>query len=169
CWLGGTFKKSDFEQYLSMNENEFIPIVSPVGIKKEKPRLLETAMRAVIGANNKKPWNELFFDGNVSTPLNKNIAGAYDVPIEMVRLGPSASNKQPWRIIKDKNLFHFYLCRNKGYKVGNYDMQKNDLGIATCHFELAAKELGLNGKWEELANINSPKEWEYIITWIEED
>ncbi|MGB4438289.1 MAG: nitroreductase family protein [Sedimentibacter sp.] len=56
--------------------------------------------------------------------------GTYGVPIEMVRLGPSASNKQPWRIIKDKNSYHFYLCRTKGYGSVNFDVQKNDLGIA---------------------------------------
>jgi len=165
CWLGGTFKKEDFVQAANLVENEFIPIVSPVGIKKGKPRIFESAMRAVIGANNRKPWNELFFDTDVLNPLNENSAGSYAVPIEMVRLGPSASNKQPWRIIKDKNSYHFYLCRTKGYGVMGYDMQKNDLGIAMCHFELAAKELGLDGKWQELKNLNFPNDWEYIITW----
>jgi len=166
CWLGGTFKKDDFVKSTNLIENEFIPIVSPVGIKKGKPRIFESAMRAVIGANNRKPWNELFFDTDVSSPLNENVAGLYAVPIEMVRLGPSASNKQPWRIIKDKNSYHFYLCRTKGYGVANYDIQKNDLGIAMCHFELAAKELGLSGKWQELKNVNSPGDWEYITTWV---
>ena len=166
CWLGGTFKKNDFEQYASLNENEFIPIVSPVGIKKEKPRFLESAMRTLIGANNKKSWNKLFFNGNNSNPLSENEAGLYAVPIEMVRLGPSASNKQPWRIIKDKKLLNFYLCRSKGYGSENYDMQKNDMGIAMCHFELAAKELGLKGKWENFKNIDTPNDWEYITTWV---
>jgi len=165
CWLGGTFKKDDFVKSANLIENEFIPIVSPVGIKKGKPRIFESAMRAVIGANNRKPWNELFFDTDTSNSLDENSAGLYAVPIEMVRLGPSASNKQPWRIIKDKNTYHFYLSRTKGYGVANYDIQKNDLGIAMCHFELAAKELGLDGKWQELKNASVSNDWEYIISW----
>ena len=83
----------------------------------------------------------------------------------MVRLGPSASNKQPWRIIKDKNAYHFFLCRTRGYGVTGYDMQKNDIGIAKCHFELSANELGLKGTWQEIKNISTPNDWEYICSW----
>ncbi|MGH4140908.1 hypothetical protein [Clostridium sp.] len=58
-----------------------------------------------------------FFETDGLVPLNEDSAGEYVVPLEMVRLGPSASNKQPWRIIKDKNAYHFFLCRTKGYGV----------------------------------------------------
>jgi len=165
CWLGGTFNKSHFKQNTNLLENEFIPIVSPVGFKREKPRFLESAMRNVVGADKRKPWNELFFEGNSTVLLSEDNAGSYAVPLEMVRLGPSASNKQPWRIIKDKNAFHFFLCRTNGYGVTSYDMQKNDIGIAKCHFELSANELGLKGTWQEMKNINALNGWEYICTW----
>lgn len=166
CWLGGTFKKSDYEQKSNLLENEFIPIISPVGIKKGKQRFLETTMRAVIGANKRKSWNELFFEEDLALPLSEHSSKKYAIPIEMVRLGPSASNKQPWRIIKKKDLYHFFLCRTKGYGVMDFDMQKNDLGIAMCHFELVAKELGLKGKWDKIENIIAPNDWEYVYTWI---
>jgi nitroreductase len=87
----------------------------------------------------------------------------------MTRLSPSASNKQPWRIVKDGNNFHFYLSHTKGYsKAMGFDMQRIDIGIAMCHFELTAKELGLNGKWMNVApSIKSQDEnTEYIISWI---
>ncbi len=168
CWLGGTFKKSDFEENINISENEHIPIVSPVGFKKDKTRLLDSAMRSMAGSDKRKPWNEIFFQDNISNPLTEEKAGPYAVPLEMVRLGPSASNKQPWRIIMTENNFHFYLCRNKGYGVKDYDLQKNDLGIAKCHFELAATELGLQGKWEKLDNPSLSSEWEYIATWSKE-
>ncbi|HEY8892576.1 MAG TPA: nitroreductase family protein [Clostridium sp.] len=165
CWLGGTFNKGNFEQNINLLDNEFIPIVSPVGTKKEKPRVFESAMRAVIGANKRKPWSELFFEIDTLVPLNEENEGEYAVPLEMVRLGPSASNKQPWRIIKDKNAYHFFVCRTKGYGLTGFDMQKNDIGIAKCHFELSANELGLKGTWEKMKNINTPNDWEYICTW----
>lgn len=165
CWLGGTFNKGNFKQNMSLLHNEFIPIVSPVGIKKEKPRVFESAMRAVIGANKRKPWSELFFEADGLVPLNEHSEGEYAIPLEMVRLGPSASNKQPWRIIKDKNAYHFFLCRTKGYGVTGYDMQMNDIGIAKCHFELSVNELGLKGTWQEIKNINTTNNWEYICSW----
>jgi hypothetical protein len=165
CWLGGTFKREDFIKYSSLAENEYIPIVSPLGYKKDKSRILEVAMRRVVGANNRKSWNELFFDGSISKPLEQDESGFYATSLEMVRLAPSASNKQPWRIIKDKNFYHFYLYRTKGYGVENYDIQKNDIGIAMCHFELTSKELGLQGNWIEIKDVNVPDDWEYIISW----
>ena len=168
CWLGGTFNRNDFEQKTSLTENEFIPIVSPVGFKKEKPRIFDTAVRAFIGANNRKPWSQLFFDEKLLVPLKEGSAGEFNTILEMVRLAPSASNKQPWRIIKDKNEYHFFLCRTKNYAMTVFDMQKNDLGIAMCHFELSAKEIGLHGAWTEKQNMNAPHEWEYITTWSAE-
>lgn len=63
----------------------------------------------------------------------------------MVRLAPSAVNKQPWRVVLDKNGVHFYLKRTKGYvSEAAGDLQKIDLGIALCHFALAAKENAVN-------------------------
>jgi len=89
----------------------------------------------------------------------------------MVRLAPSASNKQPWRIVlsEDKNTCHFYLEPTPNYsgnKMG-FEMQRIDMGIAMCHFELACKELKLSGKWK----VNDPKidllneQTEYIVSW----
>ena len=168
CWLGGTFKKDNFENNIQLVENEFIPIVSPVGNKKEKSKLFDKIMRVGAGSDKRKPWNELFFEGNSLVALNETTAGLYSIPLEMVRLGPSASNKQPWRIVKDKDNFHFFLSRTKGYGLASYDLQKNDMGIAKCHFELTANELGLKGSWIEDGNINIENDWEYICTWCGE-
>ncbi len=165
CWLGGTFSKDNFMPLAGLKENEFIAIISPVGYKKEKMRIFESTMRATIGADKRKPWNELFFNKNMQ-PLDDDEVGEFRMPLEMVRLGPSASNKQPWRIIKDDNTFHFYVCRNKGYGIAGYDLQKNDIGIVKCHFDLTVKELAIKGSWQELKNVNVPDDWEYIVSWI---
>ena len=165
CWLGGTFKKSDFEQNMDLMETDTIAIVSPLGYKKDKPRIMETAMRKVIGANKRKPWDEIFFDKNPQTPLTEKDAAEYAVPLEMIRIGPSASNKQPWRVVKDGEYFHFYLSRTKGYGSVGFDMQLNDIGIAKCHFELSAESLGLYGEWIEHSSDIGPSEWSYVCTW----
>ena len=62
----------------------------------------------------------------------------------MVRLGPSATNSQPWRIVLCGNTVHFYEKQNKGMSSGDWDVQKIDMGIALCHFELGALESGLH-------------------------
>ena len=48
---------------------------------------------------------------------------------------------------------------------GSLAMQRVDMGIAICHFELMAKELGLKGEFKKAKpKIESKKE--YIISWI---
>ncbi len=83
---------------------------------------------------------ELFFDGAFDTPLTKEKAESLAIPLEMIRLAPSAVNKQPWRVVVVDNTVHFYLKRSKGFsKEGKLDMQMIDMGIALCHFALAAR------------------------------
>ncbi len=166
CWMGGTFKKSDFESFLNRSDDEQIAMISPLGYRKDKPRVMEMAMRSLAGSNNRKPWQDLFFDGSPMVALDENQAGRYAIPIEMVRLGPSASNKQPWRIIKSGNDYHFYLCRTKGYGTMAFDMQLNDIGIGMCHFELSARELGLKGKWQKQDAATLENDWVYVNSWV---
>ena len=165
CWLGGTFKREDFKKRLGLAANESLAILSPVGYEKGQRRMLESAMRALAGSNKRKPWGELFFDGDSRTPLYEKAAGEYAVPLEMVRLGPSASNKQPWRVIREGDRLDFFLCRTKGYGVMAFDLQKNDIGIAICHFELTARDLGVEGGWAVSTPAKVPDGWEYITTW----
>jgi hypothetical protein len=172
CWLGGTFKKSDFSQMVSIKENEKMLIVTPIGYPEDKKSVTESFMRFAVSANQRKSWAELFYSETFSASLKEN--GLEDIDyvsaFEAVRLGPSASNKQPWRILKNGNTFHFYLLPNKGYgdKLG-YNIQKVDMGIAMCHFEMVIKELGIKGSWENA----KPKidtlgldDIEYIVSWI---
>ena len=166
CWLGGTFRRDDFKKMIDLKEEERIFIVSPVGHPRETPRMLDHAFRGLIGADKRKPWQELFFQGDGSTPLSEADAGGYSIPLDMVRLAPSASNKQPWRIVHKDDAFHFFLARTKGYGVPGYDIQKNDIGIAMCHFELSAKEAGLTGHWESRKNALEFNDSEYIVSWI---
>lgn len=111
------------------------------------------------------------------TPLAETDAGAYAVPLAMLRLAPSASNRQPWRVIQDGACYHFYLRRTPGYGWGTLtftllglaDLQRVDMGIAMCHFELAARELGLAGQWiVDEPDLPKPGETtEYVVTWRE--
>ncbi|MCD8501479.1 MAG: hypothetical protein LRY71_07120 [Bacillaceae bacterium] len=78
-------------------------------LSKREAETFDKTLRYVTKADNKKAWEELFFNENFNQSLSKVDAGQLATPIEMVRLGPSASNKQPWRIVlsndKKKNSF----------------------------------------------------------------
>jgi nitroreductase len=150
CWLGGTLQRGRFGERLQAAEDELVPAVSPVGYARQRRSLVDLTFRAVAGSGNRKPWAELFFDGDFSRPLSPEAAGAQARALEMVRLGPSASNHQPWRIVRDRDgaTLHLYLCRTAGYgRLFAVDLQRIDMGIAMSHLELVSREQGIEGAW----------------------
>jgi nitroreductase len=173
CWLGGTFSKSSFSRKISLKETEILPAVVAVGYVADKRRWFDFFIRRSAGSNSRLPWTALFFDGTFRTALSVDTSGPFATPLEMVRRGPSASNKQPWRIIRDGTKWHFYLQRTRGYVNRNTtffklaDMQRIDMGIAMCHFELTVRKMGLSGEWVlSEQSIEKPDELtEYIVTW----
>ena len=142
-WVGGTMDRTAFEKAMELAEDEVMPCVTPLGYPAKKMSLRESMMRKGVKADERKTFEELFFNGSFDTPLPREKTGTLCHPLEMVRLGPSAVNKQPWRVVLTDHAAHFYLKRSKGFHAGTIDMQKIDMGIALCHFELAAKEAGL--------------------------
>jgi len=105
------------------------------------------------------------------TPLTEKDAGEYALPLEMLRLAPSATNKQPWRVVQSNNAYHFYEEQTAGYSDdGRIDIQRVDVGISLCHFHLTALERNLTGKLETRPqqNIVPSKNTHYIISWTPE-
>jgi hypothetical protein len=175
CWLGGTFTRSSFAHKINAANDALIPAVTSIGEFADIAEARNGLLRRQISANQRLPWQQLFFNQDFGTPLSQAETGKYATPLEMLRIGPSASNKQPWRVIKDGNIWHFFLQRSKGYPEGDLaripglaDIQRLDLGIAMCHFELTARELGLPGKWLNAApSIAKPDDLtEYVVSWL---
>jgi hypothetical protein len=102
--------------------------------------LRESMMRKGVKADSRLPFEELFFSGSFDTPLTPGEAGKLKEALEMVRLAPSAVNKQPWRAVVCGDRVHFYETRGKVRVSADWDIQRIDLGIALCHFALAAEE-----------------------------
>ena len=175
CWLGGTFTKSSFSKRISPSPGELIPAVASVGYCAKKSPRLDKLIRNTAGAERRLPWEQMFFDSKFGVPLSHQAAGDYAQVLEMVRWGPSASNRQPWRVVKDGDVWHFYLQRSPGYREGMLvrlftvaDMQRIDMGIAMCHFEFMARDQGLGGRWEIIApdNEKSDELAEYTVSWV---
>lgn len=167
CWLGGTFNKGQFAKAMGLGQNEILPIVLPVGKPANKDGLMGRLIRSVAGSNDRKPFEQLFFDGDFTKGLSENEAGSALEALEAVRRAPSASNKQPWRVVKQEKRFDFYMEPTKGYsdRLG-YDIQRVDLGIAVCHFDAIMMSKGLVGQWQKKDDLRSSNpEAIYIISW----
>ena len=176
CWLGGTFTKTSFAQKISVQEGELVPSVASVGYIAKKPRRIDAIIRNGANADKRYPWARLFFNDDISSPLTRQMAGDYATPLDMLRLAPSASNKQPWRVVKDGSRWHFYLQRTSGYQERSLlqfykvaDLQRIDMGIAMCHFHLTVRQTGCPGHWEQddPQRVNQDQQLEYTATWVE--
>ena len=168
CWLGGTFSSSSFAGAINLQKGETLPTVSPIGYPAQRKSFAEKMMRGVAGADKREPWSTLFFADNFSTPLTQTQAAIYAEALENIRIAPSASNKQPWRVLCDtkRNVFHFYIERAFSYKLmGMVSLQDIDLGIAMSHFALTLQESGIKGKWLVDSTAPIKKAPDYIISW----
>lgn len=167
-WVGGTMDRAGFEKAMELTQDERMPCMCPIGYPSNKMSVRETVMRKGIKADSRNDFEKLFFDGKFGVPLTEKKAGKLAFPLEMVRWAPSAVNKQPWRVVIDGNAVHFYLKKSKGLAseaVG--DMQKVDLGIALCHFALAAEEIGLNVQLcISNPEITADADCEYIASYL---
>ncbi len=157
CWLGGTFNRGSFAKAVNLGQDEFLPIITPIGVAVQKLRMREKLVRKGANSDRRNPFETMFFLNNFSTRLLKESSNKYINALEMVRLAPSASNKQPWLIVLDskKDVFHFYLNRLNNYtgnKLG-FEMQEIDIGIAMCHLELALMDEEITGEFY----VDSPK------------
>ena len=160
CWLADFSSRINFKKQIPLKPNEQLRIVSPVGYASDKKRFLE---KYVVRADNlhasRKSFEELFFDKNFDNSLTKATAGVFLQPLEMVRLAPSANNKQEWRGLLEDKAVHFY---KKPYPL----FDAFDMGIALCHFELTCKELGIGGKFEILKDFPDNEKIKYVISWV---
>ncbi|HUU77016.1 MAG TPA: nitroreductase family protein [candidate division Zixibacteria bacterium] len=169
-WLGRAFNFDTFSKYANLKESETIPAISPVGYVAEKKSITEKFISWGIRARNRKSWDKIFFEGNFTTPLTEENANYFALPLEMIRLAPSARNLQPWRILKENNMIHFFLKTKSSYLIDAFSyMGLIDVGIALCHFDLMVNELGLEGDWElkEPEIISKPANYNYIASWIQ--
>jgi nitroreductase len=165
CWMAGTYKMKDFRSLITLGEGEQIVIVSPLGYEAETPRKLDRFMRFAAKSNSRKPWEKLFFGAN-GEPLSSGSQGTSAELLEMVRIAPSSSNKQPCRVIVEGDKFHFYADKKTSHVFRNLNSGHCDGGIAMAHFEQTAKHLELNGAWNYLEPSSIMRtDLEYLGSW----
>lgn len=175
CWIGGTFRRSRFAERIDLKDDEILPAIFSVGMITERRGTVDRIIRWGAKSKNRRPWDTRFFDESFDTPLAQDAAGRFAVPLEMLRLAPSASNRQPWRVVRlnahGRDIFHFYVKRSAGYTrqlrtLRLADLQRIDMGIAMSHFELAAQEAGIEGRWAiDDPGLALPDNTEYIVSY----
>lgn len=164
CWLAGTFDRNAFSHHVK--KGDIIPAITPIGYPEDKMSLRERAIRFAVKANRRKSFEEMFYLNDINHPLKEDSNHPLQLPLELVKLAPSASNKQPWRIIIIDNIIHFYLQETPNYNTNRpFIIQALDMGISLCHFEIGLKDLGLNYEMNVISHP-LPQGFEYILSFI---
>jgi hypothetical protein len=138
CWLAGTLRREQFEARLRLSAGETLPAVTPVGHRAVRPSLTDSVMRFGARSARRRPWEDLF-------GVSRQDAGPWGSCLEAVRLAPSATNAQPWRVVMQAAppVFHLGLAG----PASPASHRRLDAGIAMCHFSLAAAHIGRPGSW----------------------
>jgi nitroreductase len=181
CWIGLGFPQQTFAAALALAPDEVLPAVIAVGLPSGRRTAYGLAARLATGAFRRRPWGELFFAGDFRTPLPEPARtaaapGPFELALEMVRLAPSAQNRQPWRVVRQgpeqAPSFHFFRQKPAGLLSSRPDWLLLDIGIAMAHFELTLAEAGLRGRWSTggpAQGIRLPPRTEYAASWLAED
>jgi nitroreductase len=176
CWIGGVFDRGAILRILGAGKGEFAPAISPLGRAADGRSVRDQLIRRSAGSDGRKPSSELFFaadSGGEWTALEDQ--GDWSPVLEAVRLGPSASNKQPWRLILDrreggKGRLHLVMQEDRLYNnmLGAVKLQELDMGIAMRHVEVAARDAGLAGSWRRLeaAPVAVVGSQRYVASWF---
>lgn len=141
-WMAGTFSRKHFKKAIE-NDQVMMPIVSPVGLKGKRKSLI-TKYVVKSKSHVRKDFSTLFFDCE-KNPLVYDKDDIYMEALEMVRLAPSAMNKQPWRVVREENQFHFFTS-------SKLEMTQVDIGIALYHFVATLSSFGVNGSFKQTSN-----------------
>lgn len=137
CWVAGTFKRKQLNYISHLKDDEFIPAVIPIGYKREKPTWNDKTIRKISKFDQRKNFDTLFFSKDFDTPITDKETREL---LQYVRLAPSATNKQPWRVVMENQVAHFFIEHAPGYGENSklsFDVQLVDMGIALSHYEIA--------------------------------
>ncbi len=165
--LAATISRSAFEKAMEVKDTEVMPVASPIGYPADKQSVREKLMRKGIKADERLPFDMLFFENSFAQVLIPEHAGLFRDALEMVRLAPSAGNKQPWRVIVCRDKVHFYEKKTKSMSNNPLgDIQKVDVGISLAHFDLTLKESGISGSFAvDDPGFATDDSIEYIVTY----
>ncbi len=159
CWIAATFKGTDFESAESWPDGEKLRIVCPVGVAA-KQSVMEKMTRMAIGSKNRKPFGDLFFDGNFSSPLSPD--SRFGEALQMMRVAPSSTNSQPWRALVVGSTVHFYYLPKSSVSL-------IDCGIGLCHFWETERYYDRKGSFAVSTDApQAPVGWKYLTSYTAE-
>lgn len=145
-FMTDTFRGSVFSDVASFPSATPLHVIMPVGTPAGKERLVEKMTHLALKSRTRKPFNDTFGDVSTDNPFRQ--------PLEMMRLAPSAYNKQPWRVHVEADSVWFYQVPSDDSLIG--------MGNGLANFWLALRQNGHDGTWSEPDNAPAHEGWEPV-------
>lgn len=124
-WLGGTFSRGTVGELVKPAPDERVDAVIAFGNPAPKESFTGRLMARMSNARSRKPFDSMF---------RVKPQSGYRHALEMMRLAPSATNRQEWRAVETDNGIDFFTADTNRFAA-------LDLGIGLAHF-LAAAPVG---------------------------
>lgn len=145
-FITATFKGSSFIDAAKMPERTPLRVIMPFGVPSGKERIIEKLTHLFMRSRKRKPFKETF--------ENVEKGSVFYEPLEMMRLAPSAYNRQPWRAIVEDNAIWFYHIPSHNSLIG--------MGNGLCNFYFTLKQNGYDGTFSKSDNAPVHDGWEYV-------
>lgn len=139
CWIGGGVRRREVMWMLGLEEHEHVYSISALGYSHEDKTLGERATAGMARAGSRRSLEAI-------APGSEFWPEWVKSGLELVRVAPSATNRQPWRFaLEGRSVRLFFEGRDTPVI-----SKRLDCGIAMLHFELGARSAGVEGRWELL-------------------
>ena len=179
CWIGGVFSRGKAAEVVGLKPGELIPAVIALGKPAANRSLADRIVTGAAKSRSRKPLEALVFSVDGAALVEPWLSAAL-----ALRDAPSASNKQPWRLVRvpGSDAWIIFLDEDKVYNnsLGEAHMQNLDIGIGMRHFQESTISAGLAGRWMPLpdekagfadgpmsvaVNYGKAKGWRPIALW----
>ncbi len=152
CWIGGMFTEERIGELLNLKAGERVIALTPLGYPDTSFYGRFARNLIEVGARNfgrRKPLAEIAFGEVWGKPLQSQDTVLLEA-LEYARLAPSWANTQPWRfLVSEKEVVALADASGRYASVRDgKHYYRLDVGIAMCHFFLAAREMGWQGSWQ---------------------
>lgn len=176
CWIGGGVRREAVKKLLTLSAEEHVYSISALGYSPDHPTAGERATAGMVRAHARKPLSKLA-PGSAGWPHWARRG------VELARLAPSATNRQPWRFALEVAAAEPDAPGADGDTPVRFDgrgerttpepgvllhfegrdtpviSKRLDCGIGMLHFELGARTAGADGSWSLLEG-NQVARWE---------
>ena len=139
CWIGGFYDSMKADRLTKLGSDERIVAISPVGFAIRDLTGTERTMRSMAGSHKRKRLDEIAKNANHWPEWARAAA-------ECVRIAPSATNRQPWRLRLEED--SLVISRDNRFETPRVT-KALDCGIAMLHAELGAFGAGVSGRWAD--------------------